>query len=224
MRGVLRRTPSAISERLPDPAPKKKSVVREYAEALIVAILLALFIRTFVVQAFVIPSGSMLPTLQIGDYVLVNKFIYRFRPIHRDDIIVFKYPKNEAEDYIKRVIGLPGDTLEIRGTQVFINGRLLNEPYAVYGSTPFGAVTRNAFGPIQIPPGKLFMMGDNRDNSLDSRFWGLLDEKKVEGKALLVYFSDRSEDVPNASWVVRMVYVLVHPSLIRWNRIGMLVQ
>ena len=224
MRGVLRRPSSATSEGSPDPAPKKKSVVREYAEALIVAILLALFIRTFVVQAFVIPSGSMLPTLQIGDYVLVNKFIYRFRPIHRDDIIVFKYPKNEAEDYIKRVIGLPGETLEIRGTQVFINGRPLDEPYAVYGSTPFGAVTRNALGPIQIPPGKLFMMGDNRDNSLDSRFWGLLDEKKVEGKALLVYFSDRSEDVPNASWVVRMVYVLVHPSLIRWNRIGMLVQ
>ncbi len=224
MRGVLRRTSSAISEGSPDPAPKKKSVVREYAEALIVAILLALFIRTFVVQAFVIPSGSMLPTLQIGDYVLVNKFIYRFRPIRRDDIIVFKYPKNEAEDYIKRVIGLPGETLEIRGTQVFINGSLLNEPYAVHGSTPFGAVTRNSFGPIHIPPGKLFMMGDNRDNSLDSRFWGLLDEKKVEGKALLVYFSDRSEEVPNASWVVRMVYVLVHPSLIRWNRIGMLVQ
>ncbi len=223
MQSVLpRKSPDSRQDRQ-SVEPRKKSVAREYAEALIVAVLLALFIRTFVIQAFVIPSGSMLPTLQIGDYVLVNKFVYRFRAIHRGDIIVFKYPKNEAEDYIKRVIGLPGETLEIRGRQVFINGKPLDEPYAVYGSTPFGTVTPNTFGPIHIPPGKLFMMGDNRDNSLDSRLWGLLDERKVEGKALLVFFSDRSEDIPGGSWIVRMGYVLVHPSLIRWNRIGMLV-
>src|SRR5512137_2329106 len=107
-------------------APRSKSVVREYAEALIVAILLALVIRTFVVQAFKIPSGSMLPTLQIGDHILVNKFLYYFRPVQRGDIIVFKFPQDESRDFIKRVVGLPGDTVEIRGKQVLINGTLLD--------------------------------------------------------------------------------------------------
>ncbi len=222
---VALRSPHSPPEGTQGPAPKTKSVLREYAEALIVAILLALVIRTFIVQAFVIPSGSMLPTLQIGDYVLVNKFLYYFRPIHRGDIIVFKYPKNEAEDFIKRVVGLPGETLDIRGRQVFINGKPLDEPYATYSApSALRSVTQAPLGSLHIPPGKLFVMGDNRDNSLDSRFWGLLDQSKVEGKAMLIYFSDRSEDVPVGSWPLRMAYVLVHPSLIRWNRIGMLVQ
>jgi signal peptidase I len=206
------------------PLPQGKSVVREYAEALIVAVLLALVIRTFVVQAFKIPSGSMLPTLQIGDHILVNKFIYFFRPIHRGDIIVFKFPQDESRDFIKRVIGLPGETLEIRGKQILINGKPLDEPYAVYGDWAIPRLgEREHLGPIVIPPDRLFMMGDNRDHSMDSRVWGFLDERKVKGKAFIVYFSVRSDDIPFASAIPSVFYVLSHPSLIRWNRLGGLV-
>jgi len=159
---------------------------------------LALTIRTFVVQAFVIPSGSMLPTLRIGDYLLVNKLVYLFRPIRRGDIIVFKFPQDETRDFIKRVVGLPGETLEIRDRQVFIDGKPLHEPYAVYSEPPLlRSPTPYHLAPMVIPPGHLFMMGDNRDNSLDSRFWGLLEESKVVGEASMIYFSVRSADIPN---------------------------
>jgi signal peptidase I len=205
-------------------APRPKSAFREYAEALIIAVLLALVIRTFVVQAFKIPSGSMLPTLQIGDHILVNKFLYYFTPIKRGDVIVFKFPQDESRDFIKRVIGLPGETLEVRGRQVLINGNTLSEPYAVFADGPLGrGVERERVGPVVIPPGHLFMMGDNRDRSMDSRVWGLLDEHKVKGRAFLVYFSIRSEDIPYSSVVPGVVYVAAHPSLIRWNRFGRLV-
>ncbi len=207
------------------PAPGQKSVLREYAEALIIAVLLALVIRTFVVQAFKIPSGSMLPTLQIGDHILVNKFIYSFASLKRGDIIVFKFPQDETRDFIKRVIGLPGETLEIRGRQVLINGVPLSEPYAVTSDGPFArAGDRDRLGPLVIPPGKLFMMGDNRDHSMDSRVWGFLDIQKVKGKAFVVYFSIRSEDIPLASIPQGVVYVVTHPSIIRWTRLGTLVQ
>ncbi|MBI4574256.1 MAG: signal peptidase I [candidate division NC10 bacterium] len=203
----------------------RKSVLREYAEALIIAVLLALVIRTFVVQAFKIPSGSMLPTLQIGDHILVNKFIYAFTPLTRGDIIVFKFPQDETRDFIKRVIGLPGETLEVRGKQVLINGAALAEPYAVYSDGPFPrAGDRGQLGPLVIPPGQLFMMGDNRDHSMDSRVWGFLDERKIKGKAFIVYFSIRSEDIPYASALQSVVYVLTHPSIVRWSRLGSLVQ
>jgi signal peptidase I len=205
-------------------APAAKSVVREYAEALIIAVLLALVIRTFVVQAFKIPSGSMLPTLQIGDHILVNKFLYAFRPIQRGDIIVFKFPQDESRDFIKRVIGLPGDTVDVRGTQVFINGRPLSEPYAVYSGSPIArSLDRERTGPLVIPPGKLFMMGDNRDHSMDSRVWGLLDESKVKGKAFIIYFSVRSDDIPYLSAIPSILYVVTHPGMIRWGRLGHLV-
>ena len=204
--------------------PRQKSALREYAEALIVAVLLALVIRTFVVQAFKIPSGSMIPTLDIGDHILVNKFLYDFTTPQRGDVIVFKYPQDESRDFIKRVIGLPDDTLEIRGRQVFINGKPLSEPYAVYKGGPLGqAMEQEHFGPIVIPPHRLFMMGDNRDSSMDSRVWGYLDENKVEGKAFIVYFSIRSEDIPHSSIIPSLVYVVEHPSLIRWSRIGHLI-
>src|SRR3990170_5690854 len=134
------------------PASQGKSVIREYAEALIIAVLLALVIRTFVVQAFKIPSGSMLPTLQIGDHILVNKFIYSFAALKRGDIIVFKFPQDETRDFIKRVIGLPGDTLEIRGRQVLINGVPVSEPYAVTSDGPFArGGDRDQLGPLVIP-------------------------------------------------------------------------
>ncbi|GAH07913.1 unnamed protein product, partial [marine sediment metagenome] len=111
---------------------KKKSIYREYGEAIIIAVILALFIRSYVVQAFKIPSGSMLPTLQIGDHILVNKFIYRFGKPKREDIIVFKYPKDPSRDFIKRLIGLPGDALEIRDKKVYINEKPLTEPYSIH--------------------------------------------------------------------------------------------
>ena len=205
-------------------APAPKSVVREYAEALIIAVLLALVIRTFVVQAFKIPSGSMLPTLQIGDHILVNKFLYYFTPIQRGDVIVFKFPQDETRDFIKRVIGLPGETVEIRGKQVLVNGTPLSEPYAVFDDWPVSRLgERERLGPIVVPPDRLFMMGDNRDHSMDSRVWGLLDIHKVKGKAFIVYFSVRSEDIPYTSPVLSVYYVFSHPAMIRWTRLGSLV-
>ncbi len=207
------------------PAVARKSVLREYAEALIIAVLLALVIRTFVVQAFKIPSGSMLPTLQIGDHILVNKFEYHFWPIRRGDIIVFKFPQDESRDFIKRVIGLPGETVEIRGKEVLVDGKPLKEPYAVFSDGAFGRqMERERIGPIVVPPHHLFMMGDNRDHSMDSRFWGFLDESKVKGKAFLIYFSVRSDDIPVESSLGSIAYVFVHPALIRWGRIGSLVE
>ncbi|MBI4377512.1 MAG: signal peptidase I [Nitrospinae bacterium] len=187
---------------------KKKSIVREYAEAIIIALLLAFIIRTFVVQAFKIPSGSMIPTLQIGDHILVNKFIYRFTDIKKGDIIVFKFPRDESRDFIKRVIGLPGDKIEIKNKRVYINDTLLNESYAYHeeeGGSSYHP--RDNFGPIIIPENKFFVMGDNRENSMDSRFWGFLDKYKVRGKAFIVYWSWDSLNFG-----------------VRWNRLGMILK
>ena len=162
------------------PDSTRKSVVREYAEALIVAVLLALVIRTFVVQAFKIPSGSMLPTLQIGDHILVNKFIYHFTPITRGDIIVFKFPQDETRDFIKRVIGLPGDKVEARNGVVLVNGRPLIEPYLRAGTT-----TDRLEEPVVVPEGQLLVLGDNRGVSADSRVFGTIAESTVVGRAVV---------------------------------------
>ena len=198
--------------------------MRELTEVIATAVILALFMRTFLIQAFVVPSGSMEQTLLVGDHVLVNKFLYYFTPIKRGDIIVFKFPQDESRDFIKRVIGLPGETLEIRGRQVVINGTPLDESYAVFADGPLGrGLEREHVGPLVIPRDHLFMMGDNRDRSMDSRVWGFLDVHKVKGKAFLVYFSIRSEDIPYSSVVPGLVYVVAHPTLIRWNRFGMLI-
>ncbi|MBI3625998.1 MAG: signal peptidase I [Candidatus Rokubacteria bacterium] len=178
---------------------KRKSLTREYIEAIVIAILLALVIRTFVVQAFTIPSGSMVPTLQVGDYILVNKFLYGaevpFTTLHlpairqprRGDIIVFKYPWDEKRDFIKRVIGLPGEEVSVKGRTVYVNGRPLDEPYAVYndGASHPGI----EYGPTLVPTDSYFMMGDNRDNSQDSRYWGFLKREKIRGKAFIIYWS-----------------------------------
>ena len=205
---------------------KKKSVVREYAEAIGIAILLALFIRTFVVQAFKIPSGSMLPTLQIGDHLLVNKFIYGIRlpfagtllvPIKepkRGDIIVFRFPRDRSTDYIKRVVGLPGDKLEIRDKTLLINDRKVDDPYAHFTTAevlPEGISPKDNLGPIVVPPDKYFVMGDNRDNSSDSRFWGFVDDADILGKAMIIYWS-WDIDEPLLS--------MDRFSSIRWNRLG----
>jgi signal peptidase I len=183
---------------------KKKSTFREYAEAIIVAVLLALFIRTFVIQAFKIPSGSMLPTLLIGDHLLVNKFIYGIRvpfngkvlvPIKEPksgDIIVFKFPKDRSIDYIKRVVGVPGDTIQVKNKKLYRNSKLVDDPHAHFTSTivlPAGVSPKDNFGPITVPEGKYFVMGDNRDNSSDSRFWGFVDKRDVLGKAIIIYWS-----------------------------------
>lgn len=187
------------AEFLPQVRNNEKSVVREYCEAFLYAIILALIIRAFVFQAFKIPSGSMIPTLQVGDHILVNKFIYGFKipftdielvPFgepERGDIIVFKYPKDEKRDFIKRVIARGGDRVEIRNKRVYINGEPLEESYT--NKTESFSVNLDNYKPITVPLGHLFMMGDNRDNSMDSRIWGFLEESKVKGKAFLIYFS-----------------------------------
>lgn len=179
-----------------------RSGYRENIEAVLVAVLLALFIRTFIVQAFKIPSGSMKETLQVGDHILVNKFIYGVKipflqkniiPIRdpkREDIVVFKYPQDPAKDFIKRVIGVAGDEIEIRNKKLFVNKEPFDRSYAVYSPripSPFHK--GDNFGPVKVPPNKLFVMGDNRDNSHDSRFWGFVDLKTIKGKAFVIYFS-----------------------------------
>jgi signal peptidase I len=188
--------------------PRPKSLVREYAEAIAIAILLALVIRTFVVQAFTIPSGSMMDTLLVGDYILVNKFIFGpelpftdrhlpgLRDPHRGDIVVFKYPQDEKRDFIKRIIGVPGDRVVVRGHQVLVNGQALREPYVKLSDSPLmsGAAPGYcgyAYGcePTTVPPDSYFVMGDNRDNSQDSRYWGFVKSDKIKGKAFLIYWS-----------------------------------
>ena len=183
---------------------KNKSVFREYFEAICVAILLALFIRTFVVQAFKIPSGSMLPTLLIGDHLLVNKFIYGIKmpftgklliPIEnpkQGDVVVFRFPKDRSVDYIKRVIGTPGDTVEVRDKKVYVNGKPIKDVHAHVSSAPVlneKVSPRDNFGPVKVPENHIFVMGDNRDNSYDSRFWGFVDQRDVLGKAFILYWS-----------------------------------
>lgn len=200
----------------------KKSWLRENIEAIVIAVLLALFIRTFVVQAFKIPSGSMKETLQIGDHILVNKFIYGVKipylqttliPVkkpEREDIIVFRYPENPKLDFIKRVIGVEGDTIEIRDKQVLVNGKSFKREYAVYSDPhviPSVYNKRDNYGPVKVPPQSLFVMGDNRDNSKDSRFWGFVDLKAVKGKAFMIYWSWNKE---NSRSVL---------SYVRWDRI-----
>jgi signal peptidase I len=191
---------------------KKKSIVREYTEAILIALLLALLIRTFIIQAFKIPSGSMKNTLLIGDHILVSKFSYGthipneipfvnfklFEDIvlfpetpKRGDIIVFKFPKDERRDFIKRTIGLPGDLLEVRQQKVYINGKLYEDLYARHTESvsESSLVPRDDFGPVLVPDGYVFVMGDNRENSQDSRYWGFLNIKKIRGKALMIYWS-----------------------------------
>ena len=186
--------------------PHRKSTAREYFESICVAVILALFVRTFVVQAFKIPTGSMENNLLIGDHLLVNKFVFAptltemeeavlpIGSIRRGNVIVFKFPEEPERDFIKRVIGLPGETIELRKKRVYVNDVMLDEPYVRFLSPPDqdgGSAfdVREQYGPVTVPDGHYFMMGDNRDNSEDSRYWGFLPQEYVKGRALFVYFS-----------------------------------
>ena len=201
---------------------KKKSGLRENIEAILVAIVLALFIRTFVIQAFKIPSGSMKETLKIGDHILVNKFIYGVKvpylqttivpitnPKH-GDIVVFKFPEDPTKDFIKRVIAVAGDVVEVRDKQVYVNRKLLNHDFGIHTDSyifPSSVQPRDNFGPVVVPEKSIFVMGDNRDQSYDSRFWGFVDLKALKGKALMIYWSWDKENFG-----------------VRWNRIGHLLK
>ncbi|HPK54846.1 MAG TPA: signal peptidase I, partial [Smithellaceae bacterium] len=197
---------------------KTKSKIQEYIEAIIIAILIAVFIRTFVVQAYKIPSRSMVPTLLVGDHLLVNKFIYGVKipyfretiiPVtdpERGDIVVFIYPNDRSKDFIKRVIGVAGDKIEIKNKKIYINDKEYSDSHGIYSDRfiyPASLQPRDNFGPVTVPPKSLFVMGDNRDESADSRFWGFVDLRDVEGKAFIIYWSWDSED-----------------QSLRWKRLG----
>lgn len=231
----------------------RKSKLREYTEAIIIAVFLALLIRAFVVQAFKIPSGSMIPTLLVGDHILVNKFIYGlkvpftdsrfliFNPPKRGDVMVFSFPKNkekeectsftknastrlgnawssgnpfhlfkdDCRDFIKRVVGVGGDTIEIKNKVVYVNDTALDESYTVHSDLAIEGVPRDNFGPFTVPRRSFFVMGDNRDQSYDSRFWGIVDMDEIKGKAFIMYWSwDR-----DGSFLDK----------VRWNRVGKLI-
>jgi signal peptidase I len=193
------------------PQKRERGLVREYFELVAETALFVLFIMTFVVQAFRIPTGSMIPKLLIGDFVLVNTMAYARptsrledlvlpnKPIERKDIIVFKWPGDLSKDYVKRVIGLPGEKVELRGKQLYVNDLPVEEPYAIYRDD---LASRPDYGPLLVPPGSLFVLGDNRDDSLDSRSWGYVPLSYVKGRPWVIYFSYEA-----------------HPFRIRWGRL-----
>lgn len=208
---------------------EKWKTIREYLDTLVIAIILALVIRTFVVQAFKIPSGSMIPTLLIGDHILVNKFIYGVKfpftdivviPItvpERGDVIVFRFPKDESKDFIKRVVGIPGDKVEVRDKVLYVNGIEQNELFTNHDADVVSSqimAGRDNFGPVNVPENSYFVMGDNRDHSLDSRFWGFVDFSKIKGEAFLIYWSwDKESRV--LEWL---------GGWSRWGRIGKVIR
>lgn len=206
--------------------PRRKSQIREYAEALLVALLLALGIRTFVVQAFKIPSGSMLPTLEIGDHILVNKFVFGprleipltqislgrlpgLREPRAGDVVVFIWPKDRSKDFIKRVVATAGQTVEVRNRRIYVDGKPWEDPHAHWSERNGGQapLQGDTFGPFTVPADHVFVMGDNRDQSYDSRFWGPVPIEDIKGLALVIYWSWDGPD----RWV-------------RWDRIGKLVE
>jgi signal peptidase I len=219
-----------------------KSVLREYFEAILVALIFVNFCWIFVVQMFKIPSGSMVDNLLVGDHIVVNKFAYGpaqgrlfealfpLRSLRRGDIAVFRYPSNPAIDYVKRVIGLPGETLEIRDKVVYVDGKALGEPYVVHvdplvipDKPMLSRHVRDQFGPLVIPDGQYFMMGDNRDESSDSRYWGTVSSGLIKGRAFMVYWSYSEPPLPADATIVQrvseMAGIAVHLlSSTRWDR------
>jgi signal peptidase I len=202
-------------------ASKPRSIIREYVEAALWALIITLFLRAFVIQAFRIPSESMKDTLLVGDFLFVNKFEYGakipfthirlpgLRQPKRGDVIVFQFPQDPSKDFIKRCVATGGETLEIRNKHVAVNGAPLNEPYTIHTDPsvkPAGYEYRDNYGPFTVPPGELFMMGDNRDNSNDSRYWGTLDMDLVKGRAMFLYWSwDGERNWPRWNRILRVI-------------------
>ncbi|MDD2310618.1 MAG: signal peptidase I [Desulfuromonadaceae bacterium] len=200
---------------------KKKGLIREYAESIAIAVLLALVIRSYLVQAFKIPSGSMEDTLAIGDHLLVSKFIYgtkipfvdkrvlTIRDPHQGDVIVFEYPEDPSKDFIKRVVGVPGDVVEGKEKKVYVNGKQYENPHEVHKEKdviPKEMNPRDTFGPVTVPAGSYFVMGDNRDRSYDSRFWNFVRRDQIKGLAFIKYWSwDREKHMPRFGNIGRFI-------------------
>lgn len=215
----------------------------EYIKAIIFAIALALIIRTFVVQAFRIPSGSMEDTLLVGDFLLANKFIYgaqipftnarlpAFRDPEPNDVIIFQYPEDPSRDFIKRVVAGPGQTVEIRDKILFVDGKRTVDPAKskyvdprIINNNDPGSI-RDTYGPTLVPKGHYFVMGDNRDNSQDSRYWGHLNRELIHGKAFIMYWSwapvyEGLLSIPNILFYNAVKFL----ARTRWTRIGMLIK
>jgi signal peptidase I len=202
-------------------ADTPKSLIRDYFETIVTCVIFVLFARTFVFQQSKIPTGSMIPTLLIGDYIMVNKFVYArpttgvpilaaleralfpMREVRRGDIIVFKFPEEPEKDYIKRVVGLPGETVEIRDRQVYIDGRPLDESYKVHRNPHVLNSDQDNYRPTRVPETAYFCMGDNRDNSRDSRSWGFVPRDFVKGRAFMIWWSydeDRDAYLKTSVW------------------------
>lgn len=217
---------------------RKKSKLREYLEVIVVSVLLALIVRTYIVQAFRIPSGSMEDTLLIGDFLLVSKFLYRFTEPAPGDVVVFKYPLDPKRDFIKRCVAVEGQMVEIRGKALFVDGQSVPNPPRSKFVDHVTVALRDNYGPVRVPAGHVFVLGDNRDNSRDSRYWGFLNKKLIKGKAFILYWSwKRMPGDPELaklegpmllalpkfaiSFVKVLVFDLVHvPLRVRWSRIG----
>lgn len=205
----------------PEPVIKKKSLIREYAESIAIAVLLALVIRTYLVQAFKIPSGSMEDTLAIGDHLLVSKFIYgtklpfgdkrvlTIRDPRQGDVIVFEYPEDPSKDFIKRVVGVPGDVVEGKDKKVYVNGKHYENPHEIHKEKdviPKEMNPRDTFGPVTVPANSYFVMGDNRDRSYDSRFWKFVKRDQIKGLAFIKYWSwDRDKLRPRIGSIGKLI-------------------
>jgi signal peptidase I len=204
-----------------EPSEPEKSWQREYLEALIIAIIFATFAKTYVVQAFKIPTGSMEQNLLVGDHILVNKFIYGatasplekkllpIRDVRRGDVVVFKFPEDPYRDFIKRCIGMPGDTVELDNKELILNGKKVDDASYTWHTSPFtiprspfllNNQSRDNWGPHTVLPGYYFCMGDNRDNSHDSRVWGDVDRELIKGRAFMVYWSFGSQGSEPVEW------------------------
>jgi signal peptidase I len=218
------------ARRAAEPTEPQRSELREWIEAIVIAFFLAIILRTFLIQAYKIPSGSMEPTLLIGDHIMVNKvayglrmpdsllgftplageipyghYLFHFGQVHRGDVVVFVFPLDPTKDFIKRVIGIGGDTIAVKNGVVWLNGKPMPDPHAHFevpaaGRSPYSP--RDNYGPFTVPQGKFFMMGDNRDRSYDSRFWGTVSLNQVEGHALFIYWSwgDDSQSTLGIRW------------------------
>ena len=208
---------------------KQRNLLWEYTEIIVCALGLALLVQAFLVKPYRIPSGSMLDTLKPGDFLFVTRFTYgvkipfigkevvSFSDPQRGDIIVFKYPEDTSVDYIKRIVGVPGDVLAIRNKQLFRNGvRVTDEPYARHSNSFSADPRRDSMPPVTVPPDKYFVMGDNRDDSMDSRFWGFVPRENIQGKAWVIYWS---WEIPGiARW--DNIHTWITDMVIRWNRMG----